>query len=218
MTEKSVRDRIIEAALHLFEKYGYHGVGVNKIVEESKTSKGGFYHNFKSKDELLYTIHDAFITYAVNKAKEACENWDTPSERLYYIIQSFARVFFLYKPHTTVFYQESVYLSPEYSEAIKRKRDQYRDMIFDVIQDGIQTGQFLPNLPVPIIGMSIFGMVNWTYKWYRPAGEYSIEEIAVIYADLILNSIMTEEAKKTHQFSRFFSSEIEVDFNNHLGV
>ncbi|MEW9673700.1 TetR/AcrR family transcriptional regulator [Ammoniphilus sp. 3BR4] len=210
MAEKSIRDKIIETALYLFEKHGYHGVGVNKIVEESGTSKGGFYHNFKSKDELLYTIHDAFITYAVDNAKKACENWNTPRERLYYIIKSFARVFFYYKPHTTVFYQESVYLSPEYSDSIKKKRDQYRDMIYGVIHDGIQRGEFLPNLPVPIIGMSIFGMVNWTYKWYRPDGDYSIEQIADIYADLILNSIMTEEAKKSHTFSDFFSPEMNM--------
>ncbi|WP_227937658.1 TetR/AcrR family transcriptional regulator [Alkalihalobacillus deserti] len=208
MTGKSVRDRIIETALFLFEKNGYHAVGVNKIIEESGTSKGGFYHNFKSKDELLYIIHDTFITYAVDKAQEAYLNWDTPIERLYHIVKSFARVFYLYKPHTTVFYQESVYLSSEYYKAIKIKRDKYRDIIFKVIQEGINSGQFLPNLPVPIIGMSIFGMVNWTYKWYRPDGSYAIEEIADVYADYVLRGIMTDEAKKNYKFfSRFFSSE-----------
>ena len=205
MTEKSVRDRIIEAALFLFEKYGYHAVGVNKIIEESGTSKGGFYHNFKSKDELLYTIHDTFITYVLNKAKEAYSNWNTPIERLYYIVKSFTQMFHLYKPHTTVFYQESVYLTSEYFEAIKIKRDQYVDITYKVIEEGIQTGQFLPNLPVAIIGMSIFGVVNWTYKWYRPDGKYSIEEIADVYADFVLNSIMTDEAKKNYKFSHFFS-------------
>ncbi|WP_078408945.1 TetR/AcrR family transcriptional regulator [Priestia abyssalis] len=204
MTEKPVRDRIIETALHLFEKYGYHGVAVNKIIEESGTSKGGFYHNFKSKDELLFIIHDTFITHALDKAKEACGKWVTPTERLYHIIKSYAKIFHLYKPHQTVFYQDSSYLSKEYFETISRKRDQYRNMIFEIIQDGIQAGEFRPNLPVPIIGMSIFGMVNWTYKWYKPNGQYSSEEIASVYADFTLNSIMTDEAKKNHQFSPFF--------------
>ncbi|KPD00647.1 HTH-type transcriptional regulator QacR [Geobacillus sp. BCO2] len=73
MADKPLRDRIIDTALHLFEKYGYHGVTVDRIVAESDTSKGGFYHNFKSKDELLYHIHDVFITYALTKAQEAYE-------------------------------------------------------------------------------------------------------------------------------------------------
>ncbi|GAB6890217.1 hypothetical protein JCM14450A_12230 [Geobacillus stearothermophilus] len=46
MADKPLRDRIIDTALHLFEKYGYHGVTVDRIVAESDTSKGGFYHNF----------------------------------------------------------------------------------------------------------------------------------------------------------------------------
>ena len=55
----------------MFEKHGYHGVSVEQIVEESGSSKGGFYHNFKSKDELLYHIHDVFISYVLDKAREA---------------------------------------------------------------------------------------------------------------------------------------------------
>lgn len=206
MADKSIRDRIIETALQLFETYGYHGVTVDTIVKESGTSKGGFYHNFKSKDELLYTIHDFFVTYALDKALEAYEKWETPTERLYEIIKSFVRIFDLYKPHTTVFYQDSPYLAPEYLEVIKEKRNRYRDIVFQVIQEGMEKGEFRPELPVSILSMGIFGMVNWTFKWYRTDGVYSIEEISDIYADLILHAILTEEAKKKPQFSRFFLS------------
>ncbi|WP_138918926.1 TetR/AcrR family transcriptional regulator, partial [Ornithinibacillus scapharcae] len=56
---------MIHSALHLFEKQGFHGVTVNQIVESIGTSKGGFYHHFTSKDELLFVIHDTFITYVL---------------------------------------------------------------------------------------------------------------------------------------------------------
>ncbi|GAB7387155.1 TetR/AcrR family transcriptional regulator [Bacillaceae bacterium] len=204
MAEKTTRERIIETALRLFEAHGYHGVTVDKIVKESGTSKGGFYHNFKSKDELLYTIHDSFITYVLDKAQEAYEKWETPTERLHAIIKSFVMMIDLYKSHVTVFYQESLYLAPEYFQKIKAKRDQYKEMMFKVVQDGIERGEFRPELPVPIMSMAIFGMINWTYKWYRKNGRYSIEEIADIYADFILHSILTEEAKKRRESARFF--------------
>ncbi len=42
MVEKQLKDRIIETALTLFEKYGYHGVTVDRIVAECGASKGGF--------------------------------------------------------------------------------------------------------------------------------------------------------------------------------
>ncbi|KMK77747.1 TetR/AcrR family transcriptional regulator [Alkalihalobacillus pseudalcaliphilus] len=207
MAEKSARERIIDTALALFEKHGYHGVGINKIIEESGTSKGGFYHNFKSKDELLYIIHDTFISYALNTIQNAVEENATPTEQLAEILKTSSENFTKYKPHQTVFYQDHTYLPEAYFNAISIKRDKVRDLINSVIQDGMEKGEFLPNLPVPIIGMTIFGMVNWTYKWYKPEGPFTNEEIVTIYADFTLNSLLTEEAKKNYQFSEFFLKE-----------
>jgi AcrR family transcriptional regulator len=204
MGEKPLKDRIMDTALRLFEKYGYHGVTVERIVTESNTSKGGFYHNFKSKDELLYHIHDVFITYVLNKAQDAYKNYGTPTERLCAIIQSFVKVFHLYKPHITVFYQESAYLKPEYSEKINEKRDEFKQVIFRVIREGIAAGEFRPELSVEITGMSIIGMVNWTYKWYKPDGPMTIEEIANNFIDFILHSILTDEAKQKAEIAPFF--------------
>lgn len=206
MTEKQLKQRIIDKALNLFEKYGYHGVTVDRIVAECNTSKGGFYHNFKSKDELLYHIHDVFITYVLNKAQEAYATYETPTERLCAIIQSFVKAFDLYKPHITVFYQESTYLKPEYSKKINEKREQYKQILFQVIRDGIEAGEFRPELPVEITGMSIIGMVNWTYKWFNPNGPMTIEEIAKIFTDLILHSLLTDQAKLNDKITPFFLS------------
>lgn len=204
MHEKSIRERIVETSLRLFEAHGYHRVTVDQIAKESQTSKGGFYHNFKSKDELLYTIHDTFITYVLEKAQEAYEKWDTPTERLYAIVRSFVMMIDLYKPHVTVFYQESLSLAPEYFKQIETKRDQYKDMMFHVVQAGIQSGEFRQELPVPIVSMAIFGMINWIYTWYQEAGHYTIEQIADIYADLILHSMLTEKSKQNPDYANLF--------------
>lgn len=193
MKKLSLKERIIETALILFEKNGYHGVTVDQIVSESGSSKGGFYHNFKSKDELLYHIHDVFITYVLNKAREAYDNFDTPVSRLCAIIQSFTKVFDLYKPHITVFYQESTYLTGEFDQLINEKRDDYRKLIIQVIQKGQETGDFRSEVPAEIATMAIIGMVNWTYKWFNKKGPLTIETIAGIFNDMLLHSLLTEE-------------------------
>ncbi|MDQ0298763.1 AcrR family transcriptional regulator [Salibacterium salarium] len=206
MPEKSTKQRITEAALQLFEEYGFHAVTVDTIVRNSGTSKGGFYHNFKSKDELLYTIHESFITYIIDKAYEAHTSYSTPAEQLYETVHSFVRMFEVYQAHVTVFYQESLYLSPVYFDSIKKKRDRYKDMMFSVVKEGKRRGEFREELPVPVMSMAIFGMINWTYKWYKTDGEYEVREIADIYADLIMQSVLTEEARNKPEYQRFFLS------------
>ncbi|KMY49863.1 TetR/AcrR family transcriptional regulator [Peribacillus loiseleuriae] len=199
-----LKEQIIETSLILFEKYGFHGVSVNQIVQVSGTSKGGFYHHFQSKDELLFVIHDYFISYVLTQAEEAIVSSIFPTVKLQKIIKSFVTVFDLYKAHISVFYQESTYLKPKYEEIIKQKRQNYRDLIFDVIQEGIELGEFRPELSVDIIGMSIIGMVNWSYKWYKKDGEKSIEEIADMYVDFILHSLLTGKTKQNPVFQPYF--------------
>ncbi|TWI57169.1 TetR/AcrR family transcriptional regulator [Halalkalibacter nanhaiisediminis] len=209
MKKKPTKERIIETALLLFEENGFHAVTVDRIVQESGTSKGGFYHNFKSKDELLYTVHDSFITYILDKAEDAYKRYSTPAERLYETVRSFVMMFELYRPHVTVFYQESLYLSKDYFDAIKRKRDQYKGMMFRVVEEGIACGEFRKEIPIPITSMAIFGMTNWTYKWYKETGRYSISEIANIYADLVMHAVMTTEALSKPENARFFLTKNE---------
>lgn len=187
-----LKDRIIEASLILFERDGFHGVTVNKIVEKAGISKGGFYHHFTSKDELLFVIHDIFISYVLKRATKTDQQYLTPTERLTYIIKEFVSVFDIYKAHLTVFYQESNYLKPEHERIVRRKRNEFREIIKQVIQDGVDSGEFRNDLSVEITTMAILGMVNWTYKWYQRDGENDIEEIAEFYIDLILHAVVAK--------------------------
>ena len=129
----SKRQLIMDTAIELFAEKGYEATSIQEITKHCGISKGAFYLDFKSKDELLYAIHDIFISYVLDKAKKAYATYDTPVSRLYAIIQSFTKVFGLYKSHITVFYQESMYLREEFQHIIQKKRNQYRDIILQVI-------------------------------------------------------------------------------------
>lgn len=195
MKKKPLKERIMETSLRLFNEKGFHGVSVEQIVEAAGTSKGGFYHNFKSKDELLYQIHDVFISYAIEKAQEAYDEYKTPISRLCAILQSFTKVFDVYQSHITVFYQESIYLPHEFQETINLKRDQYRFLLEQVIKEGQTMGVFRKEVPANITTMAIIGMINWTYKWFHHDGPLTMEKIADIFKDLVLNSLITEKGK-----------------------
>ena len=202
-----LRETIIRTSLDLFDQKGFHGVTVKEIVQASNTSKGGFYHHFQSKDELLFVIHDTFITYVLKEAQAANVTHSSPIPKVQAIIQSFVQVFDLYKPHISVFYQESLYLKPEYEEKIKGKRDEFKRMIFNVIHEGQELGCFRKELPLEITGMAILGMVNWIYKWYRRDGTYTIDQIAEVFTDLVLHFLLPGK-----QDSEYFNHMLKVPF------
>ncbi len=147
-------------------------------------------------------IHDAFITHVIHKAMIANNTYASPTKKLQAIIKDFVKVFDLYKAHLAVFYQENKYLRPEYDKQIKKKRDEFRHMIVQVISEGKNSGEFRRDLSVDITAMAVLGMVNWIYKWYQPDGENSIEEIGDIFTDLILHAVLKPEFIKNTEYSQ----------------
>ena len=109
MVKKTLKQRIVDASVVLFQQDGYHNVTVDRIVEYIGASKGGFYHNFKSKDELLYEIHDVFISYVIKQSQEAYDKYDTPITRLCAMLQTLTQVFDVYQAHITVFMRKVVH-------------------------------------------------------------------------------------------------------------
>ena len=194
----------MDTSVKLFEKHGFHGVSVNDIVQASDTSKGGFYHHFHSKEELLFSIHDTFISYVLSKAKDAIHHYHTPPEKLQQIIYSFTKVFDLYQSHISVFNQESKYLKPELDLTIKRKRDEFRLLIYEVIKEGQESGEFRKDIPFEMSGMAILGIVNWTYKWYQRSGPLSMDQISAYFTDFIMHALLTEKARQ--QYAHFFTT------------
>jgi len=56
-----LKDRIINSAQELFSEKGYDETTVADIIKKAGSSKGGFYHHFKSKDEVLEAVTQGFI-------------------------------------------------------------------------------------------------------------------------------------------------------------
>src|SRR5699024_9489314 len=157
--------------------------------EAAGVSKGGFYHHFTSKDELLFVLHDIFISYVLEKANLADEQRRSAMERLHPIIKDFVSVLDIYKAHLTVFYQESLYMKQAHEAIVNKKRNDFRKIIKNTVADGIENGEFRSSLSVDITTMAILGMVNWTYKWYKQSGKNNIDEIAAYYIDFIMHAV-----------------------------
>lgn len=57
---QNTKKKIVSAAWKLFYEQGYDNTTIDDIVSESGTSKGSFYHYFKSKDDLLSSLSYVF--------------------------------------------------------------------------------------------------------------------------------------------------------------
>lgn len=62
----SKKQLIMERALELFAKQGFEATSVQQITDHCGISKGAFYLSFKSKDELIFSLIDYFMTQLIS--------------------------------------------------------------------------------------------------------------------------------------------------------
>jgi len=80
---RNTKSKIIAAAWKLFYEQGYDDTTIEEIVEESKTSKGSFYHYFSGKDALLSSLSDLFDDQYQNLIPQLDDSMDSFDKLMY---------------------------------------------------------------------------------------------------------------------------------------
>lgn len=57
----TLKEKIINSAFEIFAEKGYEKSTITDIIEKAGSSKGGFYHHFKSKVEILEQITSMYM-------------------------------------------------------------------------------------------------------------------------------------------------------------
>lgn len=67
------RDRIIAAAVRLFQANGYHGTGLASILEAAEVPKGSFYHHFPGGKEAVALAALEWLADEINRFLDRME-------------------------------------------------------------------------------------------------------------------------------------------------
>jgi AcrR family transcriptional regulator len=81
--QAETRQRLLDAAERVFLRRGLQGSSVEEIAAEAGFTRGAFYSNFNSKDELFVELmHVRVYDHYAELAKESVEQPGTPREQL----------------------------------------------------------------------------------------------------------------------------------------
>jgi AcrR family transcriptional regulator len=68
---QATRDRVLEAASEVFAERGFHGATVEDICERAGFTRGAFYSNFSSKDDLVVELSQRHSEALVDRIRRA---------------------------------------------------------------------------------------------------------------------------------------------------
>ncbi len=83
------RQELLNTAERLFCLSGYEATSIQDILDEMKLSKGGFYHHFASKEELLTALCDRRAQRSAAYTAAQLDAADTPLEYLNAVLRGF---------------------------------------------------------------------------------------------------------------------------------
>ncbi len=185
---KVTREVIIDAAIHLFNKNGYHATSMQDIARAVAIKKPSIYHHFDSKEAILLAILETGMDYLIQEVEEIVGTDQDCISKLQAAIQVHARYISENPEGAAVFLHEDRGLGQAYLASYLAKRDHFERLFRSIIQQGIEEGVFRP-FDVPISVHALLGMVNWMTRWYRPQGRLNATEIAALFTDLFLNGL-----------------------------
>ena len=81
------RQEILRTAARLFQQRGYDATSMNDVAAALKLSKGGLYHHFQSKDEILFEIMNHAMEITEERVLAPVRAVSDPEERLRTLIR-----------------------------------------------------------------------------------------------------------------------------------
>jgi AcrR family transcriptional regulator len=142
--EETRRRQIIDAAEKVFVARGIDKARMDDIVEESGLSKGALYWYFKSKDAIIRAVVDRVFISEMREVEALVSAEGSASERLKTFVDFAVREYKRFEKLLPLAY-EFVALaarSRTVRETVVIYFNRYRDILAEVVQQGIDRGEF----------------------------------------------------------------------------
>lgn len=186
---ETLKQKLTHEAIRLFEKKGFVETSIQDIVEACGVTKGTFYYYFKSKAELLKDIQLDYINELISSQKAILNMKSDHKIKLKEMVSLLIKKIETHGASARVFFREMRHLPENELTVIIKKRDSIRYNLAQVIEKGVQLGDFRKDLNIDFITFGILGMCNWSYSWFHPDGPATDKELINSYVDLLLNGM-----------------------------
>ncbi|NGQ94419.1 TetR/AcrR family transcriptional regulator [Brevibacillus sp. SYP-B805] len=182
---------IIDAAVAVIAKHGYHNAQVSRIAKEAKVADGTIYLYFENKDDILISLFNEKMGQFIETCRGRIAEAKTIEEKLYVLVHAHLSQLAKDPNMAKVTQIELRQSNPEVSKGIGAVLKQYFNLIDDVIRTGIEQGTFRPETDVRMARMMIFGTLDEaTTSWVMKQCKYDLVSLVDPIHNLFLYGLM----------------------------
>lgn len=179
---------LLRNAAAVIAEQGMDKASMSQIAERAGVSKALLYHYYPGKDALIFAIihtHLAEVDAAVEAADdEALADRDRLRKLVGAVLDVYRGAD---NEHIVQLNAKRALTADQQQElaAIERRIVRRFSLVIDRINPELRNGR---PLLMPVT-MSLFGMMNWVYMWFKDGGPVTREDYADIATTLILEGV-----------------------------
>ena len=178
------RRLILDAAVRVFARKGFHACRVGDIAEEAGVAHGLLYHYFASKDEVLDAAFRENWSVLLERIRAVEESGGAAREQLRHVAAILLRTW-LHQPDVVCVVVREIARSPEVQQRIGELA-QPIEAIRRIVERGQETGEFRSDLD-PTLAATIFygGIDEILTSWVLGQAPGDADDVAAAERTLV---------------------------------
>jgi AcrR family transcriptional regulator len=185
---------ILRTASHIFAEQGFAGASIRDISRATGVSLAGLYYYFESKQHLLYLIQKTTFTFVLASLRSRLQGVHEPTERLRLLVLNHIEYFLSHPNEMKVLSHEEDALGDPYAEKVQAIKRRYYALAREIF-DSIAAEGLAPGIHPRVAVLSLFGMMNWTYKWHKPGVDPDASELTAAIVGLFLHGVLPTDSE-----------------------
>ncbi len=187
----NTRERILDSALNVFSRKGYHDSKLDEIVQDSGTSKGSIYFHLPNKERLFLALVDQFADLLEKRVTEAIEPMPPGMKRVRVALETTLATFGKYRRPAKILLVQAVGLGSAFEEKRNEINGRFAQLIQTYLQEAIDNGDIedVDAEMVSIVWMG--GIYNTVIRWVY-TGEPEPQRMLDTLVPILLRSVRYE--------------------------
>lgn len=188
------RSELIRVAAEVFRDKGYAAATLNDVAAAFGTDRASLYYYVGSKEELFRECVTTTFSESLASAREIAASPRSPREKLEALIGMLIRGQVDHYPYAYLYIQEDMARvasdDSDWAQGMVAATREIERAFLDAIKEGIADGSIRPDVPAVLIANSIFGMTQWTHRWYVPTSSpYSADDLVRAFTEILFGGV-----------------------------
>ena len=200
---RSVREKVLDAAVELFAAYGYHAATMRDIARIAGIQAASIYYYYANKQALLVEIMETHMLRLNANLERIVSQQDSVQQRLYEAIANHIRLHTTFMSEFFIIDTEIRALEGESRSKILALRDRYESLLQKLLWEGMEQG-ILRQTDLKVSSFAIIAMCTEVASWFRPGGRLTVQQVIDIYTRMVTEGLLLvkEPAEKPGESAR----------------